>query len=240
MSSENPIVPKRTWFLQGAMLGVLITGTLNALSYFVRSGGWGSLLGDQIRFEAMGFPAELWAGDGYHVHTVSFVGLAANLGFTVGLSVLLGIATLICVRPLNRLVDSFEFEPEESYRLQFSLRSLLLVTLIVSVVSAVANATTWSPKLLGGIYLFGPLSLILVAMIPRRIPWQQRIAIVMPGAVCLIALALFIGLSIGISVDKVLLGIFACWTPQSAIAAIGITAVMLFKSRHVMLPQLRG
>ena len=236
MQPNETANPQINWFAQGAIAGVLVTGTLNALSYFVRSGGWGSLLGGPAA-ESIGFPLRLWSGDGYHFSAISTRGVLGNVVFAIGLSLLCGLALRQFAVPLNRLIDKMSSEVEESHQFQFSLRALLMFTLGGGVVSAVVRTLALSPRVLAGIYLFGPLCLVLIAMIPRGIRWQQRIAIVMPGALIMIVVAVIVGLALQIAFDKVLLGIFTCWTPQSALAAIAITAAVLFYRRHDMMAE---
>jgi hypothetical protein len=81
------------------------------------------------------------------------------------------------------------------------------------------------------IYLAGPWFLVLVAFLPLGISWQQRIVILVPAAFLLMAAAVALGLHLerSLEFDKVLLGIFICWTPQSALAALGMTAVLVYR-----------
>jgi hypothetical protein len=86
-------------------------------------------------------------------------------------------------------------------------------------------------EVLGLIYLLGPWVLVLIAFLPLRVSWQRRVVILIPTALLLMAAAVAIGVSLkpGLEFDKVLLGIFICWTPQSAIAAIGLTAAIIYQ-----------
>jgi hypothetical protein len=222
------------WFYQGALVGALLAGTLNALSYFVRSGGWGSLLGRTGLDESIGFPMRLWSSDGLHFYAVSGRGLVVDAACALGLSMLCGWVALKSASPLNRLVGKLEVVEADENQFQFSIRGLLVLTLVGGVVSALVRSFSWSPGVLGGIYLLGPLCLVLIAMVPRRIGWHQRLAIVTPGALILIGVAIAVGLALQIQFDKVLLGIFACWTPQSALAAIILMADILYQRRADM------
>jgi hypothetical protein len=64
-------------------------------------------------------------------------------------------------------------------------------------------------------------------MLPRRLSWQKRVVIIIPATLTLIAVAIAVGNAMSMEFDKVLMGIFLCWTPQSALAAIGLTATIL-------------
>ena len=70
-------------------------------------------------------------------------------------------------------------------------------------------------------------------MLPHRLTWQKRIMIIVPAAYALIGTAIAVGFAMGMEFDKVLMGIFLCWTPQSAIAAVALTATIFFSQyRH--------
>ena len=73
------------------------------------------------------------------------------------------------------------------------------------------------------IYALGPSCLVGIAMIPKKLRWQTRVAIIIPVTLCLIFIAVAVGFRLRIDFDRVLLGIFLCWVPQSAFAAIGLT-----------------
>ena len=115
------------------------------------------------------------------------------------------------------------------------MRGLLLATLVVAVIAALAREMIVArPEVLGAIYLFGPAFLVSLAMIPRRIPWQQRVVLLMPAALMLIAAAIRVGFALGMELDKVLMGISVCWVPQSALAAIFLTlGILIFYYRRL-------
>ena len=71
--------------------------------------------------------------------------------------------------------------------------------------------------------------MIILAYLPRRLRWQQRVAILTPATFVLIAVAIALGTALDVDFDKVLMGIFICWTPQAAIAAIALTAWLLWR-----------
>ncbi|MEL7335602.1 MAG: hypothetical protein AAFN70_05275, partial [Planctomycetota bacterium] len=79
----------------------------------------------------------------------------------------------------------------------------------------------------------GPILLVLGAFLPRGLTWQQRVKLILPLIAGLIAGAIGLGAALDVPFDKVLLGIFLCWTPQSAIAAIGLSAwIMICEYRN--------
>ena len=52
---------------------------------------------------------------------------------------------------------------------------------------------------------------------------RKRVAILTPATFTLIAVTVAIGLKLDLDFDKVLKGVFVCWTPQCAAAAVVIT-----------------
>jgi len=111
--------------------------------------------------------------------------------------------------------------------IQFSLRGLLITTTVVAVAATLARNFAARPETLIAIYALGPLALVAIAMLPRRLSWQKRVVIIIPATLTLIAVAIAVGNAMSMEFDKVLMGIFLCWTPQSALAAIGLTATIL-------------
>jgi hypothetical protein len=216
--------------------GVLVCGALNAASYFVRSDGWGNLLDlDPTRGEALGFPLQLWeSGNPYGGDLVDNTALAVNIGLALLVAILCGLATLKVRQPLNEWVVQMEqnVAADQAGNLRFSLRGILLLTALIAVAAAGArHLLAGRPEVLGGINLLGPWLLVAIALLPRRIAWEQRVVILVPTTLLLIGVAVAAGASLNrpIPVDRVLLGIFVCWTPQSALAAALITvAVLIF------------
>jgi hypothetical protein len=110
--------------------------------------------------------------------------------------------------------------------IQFSMRGIFLAMVLAAVIAAIGRSLKPSWEILASIYLLAPLGLVLFALLPYRISWQHRCVILTPAAMAIIGVAMFIGSRIGVDFDKVLMGIFICWTPQSALAAIGLLAVI--------------
>ncbi len=214
--------------------GLLTMASLNALSYFVRSEHWGSLVGRVgSSGEAIGFPFKIWeSGNMYGGYFTDYPMIGMNI--LVGVVLSLPIAILAAVKAdwLNELLfDSFVDEGHAgandgtSQPIQFSILSLMVATTIAAIVAMIVRLFAARVETLIAIDALGPLILVVIAMLPRRISWQKRVGIIAPAALILIAVAIAVGHALSIEFDKVLMGIFLCWTPQSAIAAIVIGTV---------------
>ena len=116
--------------------------------------------------------------------------------------------------------------------MQFSLRGLLIATGIAAVVAMAARNFAARPETLIAIYALGPLGLVAIAMLPRKLSWQRRVMIIVPAAYALIAAAIAVGLGLGMEFDKVLMGIFLCWTPQSAMAAVALVSAIFVSQAY--------
>ncbi len=224
---------KTLWFLRGAVVGLLLIGTANAVSYFVRSEGWGSLLGNrQIGREAIGFPLELWrAGSTYGGLYVARVPLLVNALTALLVGTLCGALTVLNHRYLEQMLKDFEAREREvtQHNFQFTLRGLLVATVLSAVAAMAVKTFASRPESLLFIYVLGPAALVLLALLPYRIAWQQRVAILAPITIAMIAVALSIGASLGIEFDVVLMGIYICWVPQTVIAAMGLTLSLVIQ-----------
>lgn len=226
------------WCVRGVMVGILLSGALNAVSYFWRSERWGNLLGTTPGHrEALGFPSQLWEnGNAYGGYFIDPPALLANAAFAMVVAAACGWIMVRYQTPLTRLVVELEelTNAESSTHLfRFSLRGLLVATCLAGVFAAgLHHALARRPEVLGMIYLFGPWVLVLIALLPMGMSWQQRVIVLIPSALLLMVGAVAIGhfLKPGIEFDKVLLGIFICWTPQCVLAAIGVTAALIYES----------
>ncbi len=219
------------WFVRGTAVGVLLMAAANALSYFFRSANWDSLtkpvrsttLGD----EWIGFPFIVWqSGNSYGGMFVDYPMLGLNMLVAACIGAVIGAITVYFSQPLNKMVATFASESGSASNepFQFTLLSLMVSTAIAALVAMLAKNFASRPETLIVIYLLGPAILVAVAMLPRRLSWQKRVVIIIPITLCLIAVAIAVGLSLGMEFDKVLMGIFLCWVPQSALAAVGLTA----------------
>jgi hypothetical protein len=244
MKAARVSTTPQVWFVRGFLVGMLASAVLNAASYFVRSDGWGDLVGVRPhRREALGFPLEVWEeGQAYNGFFVDYSALLINSLAAAALSCLCGLAVWALRQRGNLLVAYLEQRYPEADRqqqqFQFSLRGLLLSTAVVAVAATILRRwTSARPEVLAGIYLLGPWLLVGLALLPRRISWQQRVGLIVPLTLLLIVVAIGVGGSLQPrrEFDQVLLGIFICWTPQSAAAAAGLTAVLLFVHRAAWL-----
>jgi len=233
--SQSIVTTPTRWFVRGFLVGILISASMTAVSYFFRSEGGGNLLGTRPQHrEALGFPCELWeSGNMYGGYFVDFAALLVDALFAMAVGAVCGLITLRYRAKLTRLVEELEQSvARPGGSLQFSLRGLLLATALAALVAAGTRyALAGRAEVLGLIYLLGPWILVLIAFLPLELSWQWRVVILIPTALLLMAAAVAIGVSLkpGLEFDKVLLGIFICWTPQSAIAAIGLTAVLIYQ-----------
>ena len=131
---------------------------------------------------------------------------------------------------LNGDLDSV-YNVKLRFRFTFSVRGLLIVTTLIAFAVGLTQALGSSPWLLGVIYFAGPLTLILIAMGPVGIPWEQRSVILVLTAIFMLTGAILIGGRLGMLFDQVLLGVFICWVPQSVFTALLIFSVTLWKHR---------
>jgi hypothetical protein len=104
----------------------------------------------------------------------------------------------------------------------------MIATALAAVVATIARHYAARSETLIAIYTLGPALLVAIVMLPRHLSWQKRVVLIIPATVTLIAAAIAVGTAMGMEFDKVLMGIFLCWTPQSALAAIALTASLLY------------
>ncbi|WP_153555304.1 hypothetical protein [Roseimaritima sediminicola] len=224
------------WFGRGLFLGLLLAGTANAVSYFFRSDGWGSLLGNrQAGREAIGFPLELWrSGTNYGGLFIDSWGLAINALAALALGTLLGLWSASRARWLETMLRDFERREQNKAQqnFQFTVGGLMVATVLSAIVAWTVKEFATRPESLWVIYVLGPAGLVLLALLPHRIAWQQRVAILTPATLAMIAVALWIGASLGIEFDVVLMGIYICWVPQTMLAAIVLMSHHMLRYRR--------
>jgi hypothetical protein len=221
------------WFIRGTAVGMLLMAAVNAISYFFRSSNWSSLISKPTSLddEAVGFPFKVWeAGNTYGGMFADYPSLGLNILVAAGVGAVIGWMTAQRSDFLNALIDDFRFEgfKEQAPPVQFSVRGLMLATAFIAVAAAVARNFAARPETLIAIYCLGPTGLVAIAMLPRHLSWQRRVMIIVPITLALIAVAIAVGTRMDMEFDKVLMGIFLCWTPQSALAAIGLTGYLLY------------
>lgn len=225
------------WFGRGLASGVILVAAANALSYFVRSQSIADLIGSkQDVQEAMGFPFKIWDEGTVFRNAIyvdyAMVGLNLLVGLVLG--TVLGIAAVCLRHRFNGWVAEFERKNPNVGRLkvQFSVKSMLLITTIAAVLIATLTRWNGTPEVLIAIYFLGPIALLSIAMLPSKIHWQHRAAIVSLMAVGMIGIAISSGMLLKVPIDRVLLGIFVSWTPQSAFGAflltVGLTIQLLW------------
>ena len=228
------------WFIRGLASGVMLVAACNALSYFFRTASIADLIGRNRHVrEAIGFPFEIWREEAFYhgSYFIDYLMTGANLLVGLALGIVLGIMAVALQKHFNRWVEEFEQKnsAQQALNFQFSVKNLLFVTTIAAVF--IAALTNWkgTPEVLIAIYFLGPLGLILIAMMPNQIHWHHRIVILTITAGAMIGIAIWSGLILDVHIDRVLLGIFVSWTPQSAFAAFALTAgiiVQLFWTKR--------
>ena len=221
---------KLRWFVRGAAGGFIFYAALNAVSWFFRSTGWSDLCGATLNdhTEAIGFPFEIWReGEGHQGLVLAALGIHLLIGLAV--SIAAGFAAVALSPRIESMLP--EEQPTSTvFRLTFSVRGLLIVTSLIAIALGLVQSLGSSPWLLGVIYFAGPVMLILIAMGPVGIPWEQRSVILVLTAIAMLVGAVYVGGRLGMEFDRVLLGIFICWVPQSVFAAVLIVGIALWKN----------
>lgn len=226
--------PRLAWFINGLAAGLLIVAAVNACSYFVWSGGWKNLVAENMQsHEAIGFPKLVWrAGTSFAGNFVDRSAIWFNFATGILFGSLIGTIAVWQVKWLDRFEQFLQQREQRTSagRLQFSVRGLLVVTTLAAIIAAgLRMAIGNRPELLLAVYLFGPLILILLAMIPRGISWQQRVLILIPCTCMLIVATVLFGMRIGLTFDRVAMAFFICWVPQTVFAAVAVTVFLAIK-----------
>ena len=222
------------WFARGLMGGFLLMAAINAMSFFFRSGGFGSLMGyDPLPTEAIGFPMEIWNDSkSYRGFIVDYRAMGINLLFAFVPGILFGAIGVWFRDGFNRHIREFEQKEANSKRpsFQFSTQTLMILTTVAAL--AVAALSSWreSRITLGAIYLLGPVTLITLAMLPDSIRWYWRALLLVIVAKAMIGIAIVSAMSLGIPFDRVMFGIFVSWVPQSVFAAFAITVGLVWQT----------
>ncbi len=174
IDSRHPFEDRPSrWFLRGTAIGMLMMAAVNALSYFVRSADWGSLVGPARNFsESLGFPLVMWeGGNSYGGMFVDYINLGWNILFAALIGSVLGLLAAKRTDFLNSLFQQMQAEgsTRDHQPIQFSLRGMLIVTGMVAVASMLAKNYAAKPHTLVAIYALGPLFLVLIAMLPQKL-----------------------------------------------------------------------
>jgi len=224
------------WALRGFAVGVLVCAALNAASYFVRSDGLGNLIGAHPSHrEALGFPIEVWeAGNPYDGYFIDLNALGIDALFAMAVGTALALVTLRYRKTLSRMIASLDTpldaKQDESGGFRISLAGLFTAMVIAALgAMGVRYAMAGRAEVIGAIYLLGPWLLIAIAYLPQGLSWQNRVRVLVPCTVLLIAGAAVTSLHINppLDFDKVLLGIFVCWTPQTVLVAIIHSSIVI-------------
>ncbi len=232
ISNDSPFQDSAIrWFVRGLAIGMLIVAAINAISYFLRSSDWGGLVGPPRGYvESLGFPLVIWeGGNTYGGMFVDYANLGWNVMFAVGVGSVIGFFVARRANFLNRLIQQLQSASVDRQHqpIQFSLLGMMIATAVIAIAATIARKYAARPETLVAIYALGPLVLVAMAMLPQRLAWQKRVMIIIPATFTLIAVAIAVGIALGMEFDKVMMGIFLCWTPQSVLAAVGLTVWVL-------------
>jgi len=232
VSAATPFQGSRhRWFFRGAAVGMLSMAAVNAVSYFFRSADWSGLIGRPESLKAsLGFPWVIWEeGNTYRGMFVDYPNLFWNILFASVVGAAIGTWAARRSDDLNRLIRQMPTQgvDREHHPIQFSLRSLMIGTVVAALVATFARHYAARAETLIAIYTLGPFTLVVIAMLPQRLSWQKRVAIIIPATFTLIAVAIVVGITLGMEFDKVMMGVFLCWTPQSVLGAVGLSAWVL-------------
>lgn len=225
-------------FLLGAFWTLLFFAALNAVSYFFRSDGFGDLVGARPQnAEAIGLPKEIWR-EPPHSRSEHIDGgaLLFNIGVWLTVSVPGGLLVMVAfgVRLTNAIIRlsirKYRHSSQQPRRLQFSLRTLMLLTAVVAVVVAGARRSVPLRRaLLGTIYLCGPWIIVTASWLSRRLVAGHRRVVVYGTITLLLAATILLGLTLPGIDDfvRVLLGVYVCWVPQCVF--FGALALLLVR-----------
>lgn len=233
--------PPTHWFGQGIGVAFLLIAAANAASFFFRSQSIDSLFDANVRWgEALGFPFEIWNANGeFGPLYVNYGLMAVNVLVGVAFGLVFGLLAAKISTQLNRWLNEFEARANsqnEPVSMQFSMLSLMGTTAVVGLLVAAVTHWAGTRESLWFIYLLGPGLMIGIAFLPRGIHWHRRCLIVVLVAMVIIPGAIWSGSLRGMEFDRVLLGIFVFWTPQSAFAAfflfVGVVLQRLRRERN--------
>ena len=107
----------------------------------------------------------------------------------------------------------------------------MIGTTIVAVIVGLATKLRPDPKVMAALFLFAPVIMIGITMLPRRWTLQFRMAALTVLAMSSIGVAIAVGSGLGIPFDEVLMGIFICWTPQGVIGTVLLLTWLVWQGR---------
>ena len=224
------------WFGRAFLVGLMMVGAANSISYFVLSEGYSNLVGWKTdEQEKIGFPFEVWQrGKTYGQNLINFPAFYKNGAVGAGLGLALGLLAVVIRNSLNSIAEQVlradlatEGPPETvepksrpSKGNQFSLGAMMVGTTIVAVIVGIATKLRPDPRVMAAIFFLAPIVMIGITMLPRRWTLNFRVAVLTVLAVSSIGVAIAVGSGLGMPFDEVLMGIFICWTPQGAIGTL--------------------
>ena len=226
----------------------MVIGAANAISYFVLSDGYANLFGwETDEQEKIGFPFEVWQrGKTYGRNLINFAAFYKNGAAGIGLGLIIGACSMLFKNGLNRVAEAVLHSemnfaesrqadeaksPRESAGNQFSIGGLMIGTTIVAVIVGLATKLRPDPKVMAALFLFAPVIMIGITMLPRRWTLQFRMAALTVLAMSSIGVAIAVGSGLGIPFDEVLMGIFICWTPQGVIGTVLLLMWLVWQGR---------
>lgn len=217
----------------------MLIAAINALSYFFLSHGLTDLVGMKPAVEeAIGFPFAIWEeGHARGAHYIDIWGAGKNVLVGVLLGTFFGLIGILLRHQFNEWVAEFEEQNQQAQSLsaQFSIKSAMFCTLVAALLVALITRWNGSSFGLGAIYLLGPSTLIGIAMFPDQLHWKVRATIVAVLSLALIGIAARSGLQLNMDIDRVMLGFFVCWTPQTVFAAFIIVVAFVIRALRMKL-----
>ena len=233
------------WFGRGFLVGLMIIGAANAISYFVLSDGFSNLIGKKAdEQELIGFPFQVWQrGKTYGTALINFPSFYINGATGVGLGLVIGTLWALLTNKLNQVAENIlrveqtsalpseTKSQDDSSGNQFSLGGLMIGTTLVALIVGLATKLQPDPRVIAGIFFFGPVVIIGITMLPRRWSLQFRMAALTVLAASSIGVAVAVGSGLELPFDEVLMGIFICWTPQGVIGTFLLVSWLAWKAR---------
>ena len=204
-----------TRFGLGVGWGLMLFATANCLSYFYWSSGWGNLLGTRDdQPVGIGFPLLIWHnGFSYPDPVLRWGYLFANILLAV-----IGAAAIgWCFSRIKRMDTPRSASSPRPQFFQFNIGELLLMTVVVAAVLAVAGpALDWGTAMLKTIYLVGPLLIGWLSLLLRRLPARTGDMVGLLFGLSMIVVAGIVSEQLtGIrDFTRGLMGVFVFWVPQ--------------------------
>jgi hypothetical protein len=204
-----------TRFGLGVGWGLMLFATANCLSYFYWSSGWGNLLGTRDdQPVGIGFPFLIWHnGFSYPDPVMRWGYLFANI-----LVAVIGAAAIgWCFSGIKLKGAPSSASSTRPQFFQFNIGELLLMTVVVAAVLAVAGpALDWGTATLKTVYLVGPLLIGWLSLLLRRLPARTGDMVGLLFGLAMIVVAGIVSERLNGIRDftRGLMGVFVFWVPQ--------------------------